>query len=56
MTAIFGERAKRLQLVAWVPPLMKVPITAVMAAVQLMESVGVSDARPATPPTSTMPV
>ncbi len=51
-TAVLPSRAKRVQLVAWVAPLTKVPNTRVMAMCMLMLSLGTMASRPSSPPTS----
>ena len=52
MTAVFPDLAKRVQLVAWVPPLTKVPNTMVMAAATVISSEGVMASNPENPPAS----
>ena len=53
-TATRAEREKRVQLVAWVAPLTKVPNTRVMAVDQSSEAVGTTLSKPSRPPTFTV--
>ncbi|MNL70391.1 hypothetical protein D3C87_1953860 [compost metagenome] len=50
-TATLAEREKRVQLVAWVAPLTKVPNTSVMAVDQSRVAVGTTASKPSSPPT-----
>ena len=52
MTAVFPDLAKRVQLVACVPPLTKVPNTRVIAAATVISLDGVIASKPASPPAS----